>query len=125
MDDINPGPMPEPFDTERYFAGPHERRFNLYTDDQMRAYAAQEVAAERKRLAERFDAMQERALALADQHGERDDIANVMLRQIAHLGFGECARHLRSRSDLFTALQPATPQTPPASPSADRCTRPG
>lgn len=38
-------PLPEPFDTERYFVGNEDRLFDLYTDDQMRAYAEEALKA--------------------------------------------------------------------------------
>jgi hypothetical protein len=52
------------------------------------------VAAERERWALAFDAMREKALA--EQAGPSGDLANIMLRQVAELGFGECARAIRA-----------------------------
>ena len=51
-------------------------------------------AAERYRWAKVFDTMREKTLAA--QSGRDSDLANVMLRQLAELGFGECARALRA-----------------------------
>ena len=51
-------------------------------------------AAERYRWAKVFDTMREKTLAA--QSGRDSELANVMLRQLAELGFGECARALRA-----------------------------
>lgn len=42
-------PLPEPFDNVRYFSGKEECRFDLFTDDQLRAYAL-EALQDRKPL---------------------------------------------------------------------------
>jgi hypothetical protein len=57
-------------------------------------YAPDALEAERKRWAQAFDAMREKTLAA--QSGHDTELANVMLRQLAELGFGECARALRA-----------------------------
>lgn len=62
----------------------------------MRSYALQERAAERERWAKAFEAWREKTLAA--QEGPSSELANVMLRQLAELGFGECARALKANA---------------------------
>lgn len=59
-------------------------------------FAALVAAKEREACAAACDALQ--AGTLAAQSGTADDLPNVMLRQVAHLGAGECARAIRARS---------------------------
>lgn len=53
------------------------------------AYASLAMAADRKRWAAAFESMRDKALKA--QSGAAGDLVNVMLRQLAYLGFGECA----------------------------------
>ena len=59
-------------------------------------FARAVAAAERQRWAMACDTM--RRQTLAAQSGSPDALANLMLRQLAELGFGECASMLRDEA---------------------------
>lgn len=65
------------------------------TDKMLQGFAALVAAKERKACAQACDAIADRAMAA--QGGALDASGNVMLRQIAVLGSGSCARAIRAR----------------------------
>jgi hypothetical protein len=85
-------PMPEPT-WEMHPTNPPRRAFAWFTRDQMQAFARAAVLLERERCAKLCEELRDKALSA--QHGRQDDLQNVMLRQVAHVGAGECAAAIR------------------------------
>jgi len=59
-------------------------------------FAARVAAAEREECAKLCDSFKNKTLGA--QSGPDDELSNVILRQVAHLGHAECAAAIRARS---------------------------
>ena len=78
-------------------AGAHEKHLVMYMDfDDLERFAALVEAAEREACAKVCDTFKSKTLGA--QSGQDNELSNVMLRQIAHLGHAECASSIRARS---------------------------
>jgi len=74
--------------------GPFE--FQMVSPEDLRRFAKLVSAAEREACAKVCEALKSKAIN--SQYGNDDELSNVMLRQIAHLGHAECAAAIRARS---------------------------
>ena len=74
--------------------GPFE--FQMVSPEDLRRFAKLVSAAEREACAKVCDTFKSKTLGA--QAGPDDELSNVMLRQVAHLGHAECAAAIRARS---------------------------